>query len=157
MYTSELNAYKTSTHALMEDFKSGKLYHENSDVYFAKIVTVCNHFKRGINNVEKALNSVIIASQGLRNDPDAGTDFVYDVFEVLDDYVDYICGDFQDFKLTVTNIVVQELFAWRCSVDFNLVEQRVSNLDKDVNRVRVELLSQFMNELSDEQLKNRAV
>lgn len=155
--SSDFDVYKTSTDAVLEKFKSGQLYAENPEQYFATILSVCNHFKQGIVNVENILNKVITDCHACNSNYDKAVDAVYEVFDVLENFVDLICDDFGDFKDVVTSVIPKESLEHRCSIDFNLVEQRVSDLHKMLSRVRSQLLSRFMIKLTDSELKARTV
>ena len=156
---SDLDVYKTSTDAIMEKFKNGELYRKEPKGYFARIISICDHFKTGIKNVNEAQNIIITSTNSYhsKGDYSKGIDFINDSFGLLDDYVDFICTDFEDFMQVVLGIVPKADLEYRCSVEFNLVEQLVLDLEKNNERIRAQLLSHFISKLSDEELAARAV
>ena len=129
---SDFDVYKTSTDAIVENFK--KMYSNDPKQFFAQIMSVCNHFKRGLINVQNSMNATITTSYGFDDARQfsEGIDFINDSFSVLDDYVTFICTDFDDFKQTVLRVMPKDNLEYRCNIDFNLVEQLMSNLNKNV-------------------------
>lgn len=155
LFKSDFDDFKTSTDAITS-FHTGELFKEHPEQYFATVIRICTHFKNGINTVQNFMNQIITASNKFEKDFSEGADFIDEHFNVLEDYVDFICSDFEAFKNAVVVIVPKENLEYRCKVDFNLVEQIITDLHKNVERVRTQLLSYFISNLSDKELEGRA-
>lgn len=156
---SEFDVYQTSTDALLKEFKNGELYVEDPQQYFGMIVTICNYFKSCVNKFERNMNEIITEGHEFQEKKNyvGGLDYIAEGFDFLDDYVQHICADFQDFKNTITAIVPKENLEGRCEIEFNLVDHKIDDLDKYVERVRTEVLSYFMSKLTDTELEQRAI
>jgi hypothetical protein len=153
---SEFDVYKTTSEAVHQKIEKDQLFTGSRESIDSAILLVCNHFKTSISNVENSLNT-IISTCNIIEDDGAGMDFVYQSFDVLEDYVEFICDDFLDFKETVTSKVPVEKMPYKSNVTFNLIGHRVSDLSKMVERNRVALLTMFVTQLSDEQLNKLTV
>lgn len=155
---NDMTAYRTTSSALLDKFYNGELYQEQPEECFKMIIAITDHFKKGLVSLQNNINKIIKASYKVADSQTYGDalDFVSEMFESLEDDVEFICADFDNFQVYVLKNADKEMLERRCRIEFNLVQNLISDLDKTVERVRSDLICNLYSYLTDEEKATRA-
>ena len=159
----DLEAYKNSKKIINADVKSLNQNKDKAtdDGKSISVIKVCGHFESHLLNVNNALNEVTItcnAAAAKKEVPNDVIDMVYNYFDELEDYVEFICQDFQHFSETVKKLRPnQSALSGQTGIRLNLVSTLFEYLEHNVARQKAAILGMLLDKLTPEQLEQRAV
>ena len=124
------------------------------------ILGICGHFAQNINRVRQELNKLTIECNKLRPeeiDNDL-VDKVYQCFFLLEDYVEFICEDFEHFRKTM-EAIDPERFPRLCETlpQLKSISDAFDAIEDMVSDQQIAVISMLYDQLSIEQIKARRV
>lgn len=152
----DLRVYKVDKKAMRGDIL--EIEKSDKNIIFS-VAVVCGHFERHLATVEKVINDLSKECANVANKPSIPNDFidqVYDVFDDIEAYIDFLCEDFADFSETVNKARPNKTgFSRRTQTRLNMVTYLFETLEEKFQRQRIAVLSLLMESLTAEQLSER--
>lgn len=132
---------------------------KNSEIkkYFS-FGAVCSHFERNLRRVHDGLNDLTIACNEVAKFETSNEviDAVYEYFDDLEDYVEFICDDFADFEKEMKRVHPNKADIFKEAIPrLNSLTHLFAGVNQQVARQKTDVICMLLEKLPSKELAKR--